>query len=111
MWLMIMINWSRGSHLPHLLASALAKRVLDPSPGVAEQLCATGFRDNTTGSAAGNVARHCPVQPRSHPAVIDEYSLNDRLRQLVSEDSSEAIEGWLDEAKRARDEWRTPDAD
>ena len=39
---------ARCSHLPHLLASALARRVLDNAHGQEQaQLCATGFRDMT----------------------------------------------------------------
>ena len=106
---------ARCSHLPHLLASALARRVLDPSHGeLQKQLCATGFRDMSRLASGSPVMWRDIVRSNREAIleVIDEYSAElDQLRQLISEDSSEAIEGWLDEAKRARDEWSAPDAD
>ena len=106
---------ARCSHLPHLLASALARRVLDPSHGeLQKQLCATGFRDMSRLASGSPVMWRYIVRSNREAIleVIDEYSAElDQLRQLISEDSSEAIEGWLDEAKRARDDWRAPDAD
>ena len=106
---------ARCSHLPHLLASALARRVLDPSHGeLQKQLCATGFRDMSRLASGSPVMWRDIVRSNREAilAVIEEYAAElDQLRQLISEDSSEAIEGWLDEAKRARDDWRAPDAD
>ena len=106
---------ARCSHLPHLLASALARRVLDPSHGeLQKQLCATGFRDMSRLASGSPVMWRDIVRSNREAilAVIEEYVAElDQLRQLISEDSSEAIEGWLDEAKRARDDWRAPDAD
>ena len=105
---------ARCSHLPHLLASALAMRVLDPSHGeLQKQLCATGFRDMSRLASGSPVMWRDIVRSNREAilAVIEEYAAElDQLRQLISEDSSEAIEGWLDEAKRARDEWSAPDA-
>ena len=106
---------ARCSHLPHLLASALARRVLDPSHGeLQKQLCSTGFRDMSRLASGSPVMWRDIVRSNREAilAVIEEYAAElDQLRQLISEDSSEAIEGWLDEAKRARDDWRAPDAD
>ena len=106
---------ARCSHLPHLLASALAKRVLDPSHGeLQQQLCATGFRDMSR-LASGSPVMWRDIVRSNRDAiltVLDEFSVElKQLRALVSEDSGGAIEKWLDEAKRARDGWRAPDAD
>jgi len=106
---------ARCSHLPHLLASALAKRVLDPSHGeLQQQLCATGFRDMSR-LASGSPVMWRDIVRSNRDAiltVLDEFSVElEQLRALVSEDSGGAIEKWLDEAKRARDGWRAPDAD
>jgi len=106
---------ARCSHLPHLLASALAKCVLDPIHGeLQQQLCATGFRDMSRLASGSPVMWRDIVRSNREAilAVIDEFSGElEQLRGLVSEDSGEAIQGWLNEAKHTRDGWRAPDAD
>ena len=106
---------ARCSHLPHLLASALAKCVLDPIHGeLQQQLCATGFRDMSRLASGSPVMWRDIVRSNREAilAVIDEFSGElEQLRGLVSEDSGEAIQGWLNEAKHTRDGWHAPDAD
>lgn len=100
---------ARCSHLPHLLASALAKRVLDPAHGEQQaQLCATGFRDMTRLAAGSPVMWRDIVGSNREDilAAIDEFADElGQLRGLIAADSLESIESWLQKAKAARDEW------
>jgi len=100
---------ARCSHLPHLLASALAKRVLDPAHGEQQaQLCATGFRDMTRLAAGSPVMWRDIVGSNREDilAAIDEFADElGQLRGLIAGDSPEAIEAWLHQAKVARDDW------
>jgi prephenate dehydrogenase len=107
---------ARCSHLPHLLASALAGRVLDPAHGEQQaQLCATGFRDMTRLAAGSPVMWRDIVGSNRDEilAAIDEFADElGQLRGLIAGDSPEAIEAWLQRAKVARDNWNnSADAD
>ena len=107
---------ARCSHLPHLLASALAGRVLDAEHGEQQaQLCATGFRDMTRLAAGSPVMwRDIVGSNRDNIlAAIDEFADElGQLRGLIAGDSPEAIEAWLQRAKVARDNWNnSADAD
>ena len=106
---------ARCSQLPHLLSSALVKRVLDPRHGeLQRQLCATGFRDMSR-LASGSPVMWRDIVSSNREAIltaIEEFSGElDQLRELITTDSKGEIESWLSEAKRARDEWRSPDID
>ena len=100
---------ARCSHLPHLLASALSRRVLDAEHGQQQaQLCATGFRDMTRLAAGSPVMwRDIIGSNRDNILVaIDEFADElGELRGLVADDSPELIEAWLQQAKAARDNW------
>ena len=104
---------ARCSHLPHLLASALAVRVLDPAHGEQQaQLCATGFRDMTRLAAGSPVMWRDIVGSNRDDilAAIDEFVDEiGQLRRLIASDSPESIETWLQRAKVARDNWNTSD--
>ena len=107
---------ARCSHLPHLLASALAGRVLDPAHGEQQaQLCATGFRDMTRLAAGSPVMWRDIVGSNRDDilAAIDEFADElGQLRGLIAGDSPETIEAWLQRAKVARDNWNnSADAD
>ena len=106
---------ARCSHLPHLLSSTLAKRVLDPQHGeLQKQLCATGFRDMSRLASGSPVMWRDIVRSNREAilAVIDEFADElEQLRARVSEDNGENIESWLNEAKLARDEWRASGLD
>ena len=100
---------ARCSHLPHLLASALARRVLDNAHGQEQaQLCATGFRDMTR-LAAGSPAMWRDIVGSNRDDIltaIDEFADElGELRGFVANDSPELIEAWLQQAKAARDNW------
>jgi prephenate dehydrogenase len=100
---------ARCSHLPHLLASALAGRVLDSAHGEQQaQLCASGFRDMTRLAAGSPVMWRDIVGSNRDDilAAIDEFADElGQLRGLIAGDSPEAIEAWLQRAKTARDNW------
>lgn len=101
---------ARASHLPHVVACALAHRVLDPGATPdAGPVCATGFRD-TTRVASGSAEMWRDILVANRASVleaIDEYldSLR-QIRELVAGGSAPAIEGYLSEAKRRRDAWQ-----
>ncbi|MEE2947708.1 MAG: prephenate dehydrogenase/arogenate dehydrogenase family protein [Verrucomicrobiota bacterium] len=100
---------ARCSHLPHLLASALAGIVLDPAHGEQQaQLCSTGFRDMTRLAAGSPVMWRDIVGSNRDDILtaIDEFADKlGQLRRLIAGDSPEAIESWLQNAKAARDDW------
>lgn len=90
------------SHLPHLLAAALA----DLLPPELHELTATGFRD-TTRVAAGDPALWSAIFLQSRSAMIDAVNrLQDRLtdfKRAVRAGNRAALHTFLAEAKRTRD--------
>lgn len=90
------------SHLPHLLASALAGLL----PPELRELTATGFRD-TTRVAAGDPALWTAIFAQNRAAVSDVLDLlQDRLRQFraaLSESDWPRVDELLAQAKRNRD--------
>ncbi len=100
---------SRASHLPHLVAAALAAQVLDPRrDGRQSALCATGFRD-TTRVACGSPAmrRDIALANRKH-LVRDLASFEKRLAALrgwLRRGDAVAVERFLASAQRLRLGW------
>lgn len=98
---------SRSSHLPHVLAAALAAYVLDPArPAEQARLCATGFRDTTRiASGSPEMWRDIALANREHLGkALDE--LLGRLqgfRQLLEKDDSAALLEFFTTAKTRRD--------
>ncbi|MBY0523991.1 MAG: prephenate dehydrogenase [Gemmataceae bacterium] len=90
------------SHLPHLLASALAGVL----PVELYDLAATGFRD-TTRIAAGDPALWTGIFAQNRQAVLDSLDLlQDRLtqfKQALQTDDQSTLDSLLAEAKRTRD--------
>lgn len=90
------------SHLPHLIAAALAGLL----PDDLRDLTATGFRD-TTRIAGGDVEVWTPIFQHNRPAVLDALSrLEQRLqqfRQALTTDNVPEIDRWLTEGKKVRD--------
>jgi prephenate dehydrogenase len=90
------------SHLPHLLASALAGLL----PPELYDLTATGFRD-TTRVAAGDPALWTGIFLQNRAAVLDELArLGARLdafRQALAAADGPALDALLAQAKRIRD--------
>ncbi|HMO64566.1 MAG TPA: prephenate dehydrogenase/arogenate dehydrogenase family protein, partial [Verrucomicrobiota bacterium] len=105
---------ARTSHLPHVLAFALARHVLDPAaPGLQRELCATGFRD-TTRIAAGSppLRRDILLANRRHVlAALDGLGAQLAvLRAAVAAEDAPALERFLAEASTRRNRWHGPRA-
>ncbi len=90
------------SHLPHLLASALAS-ILPPE---LHELTATGFRD-TTRVAAGDPSIWTGIFTQNRLAVLEALKpLTERLnrfRQALEAADAEALDALLAQAKKVRD--------
>ncbi len=90
------------SHLPHLLASALAGIL----PGDLAELTATGFRD-TTRVAAGDPGLWSAIFRHNHDAVLSALDrLEARLREFreaFGQGHTISLEELLTQAKRVRD--------
>lgn len=100
---------ARASHLPHIMAAALTRLVLQPeAPPLQAALCATGFRDTT------RVASGSPEMWRDI-ALENHQSLGEALAELMSElrafqrmmhrQDAEGLLVFFEEAKRRRDQW------
>ena len=100
---------SRSSHLPHVVAAALASAVLDPkhSKEIAS-LCATGFRD-TTRIASGSPEMWRDIALANRPALrvaLDEFLRELRSVQvLVRKKDGDALLQFFKTAKQRRDNW------
>lgn len=102
---------SRTSHLPHVVAAALASLVLNPaSPKMQAQLCANGFRDTTRiASGSPEMWRDIALANRKNLAKsVDAFisELQKFQRALKSADAK-AISGFFETAKTRRDDWQT----
>ena len=100
---------SRSSHLPHIVAAALANLVLAPaSPGFQSALCANGFRD-TTRIASGSTEMWRDIAlanrknlARSLDAFISELH---KFQRVLKKSDAKAISNFLETAKARRDNW------
>jgi prephenate dehydrogenase len=100
---------SRSSHLPHVVAAALANLVLDPaSPEFQSALCANGFRD-TTRIASGSPEMWRDIAlanrgnlSRSLDAFICELQ---KFQRALKKSDAKAISKCLETAKARRDNW------
>jgi prephenate dehydrogenase len=90
------------SHLPHLLASALAGLL----PPHLQDLTATGFRD-TTRIAAGDAALWTAIFTQNRPALLRALAALrgrlDGIEDALQHHHLSAIHAWLDQAKKVRD--------
>jgi prephenate dehydrogenase len=110
---------SRTSHLPHLVAAALAACILDPKhPKLQSQLCANGFRDTTRiASGSPEMWRDIAVANRENlRAALDAFVrelqkvqalLRGRLPPNLKYRDVDAakLEEFLATAKQRRDHW------
>ena len=102
---------SRTSHLPHVVAAALANLVLSPSqPKGQSQLCATGFRDTTRiASGSPEMWRDISLANRKHVArsitafIAELQKFEHALKKL----DEKGIEKFFENAKSRRDKWRS----
>lgn len=103
---------ARSSHLPHLLASALAAYVLDPrQPPELSQLCASGFRD-TTRVASGSPEMWRDIALANREAILAAMDGFDRFlgrfRSAVESADPMELEGLLRVAAQRRAAWQPP---
>jgi len=103
---------SRSSHLPHVVASELAGRVLDPThPREQAELCANGFRDATRiASGSPEMWRDICLANREHlereiGGFIEGLK---RFQELLSRGQEKEIDRFFAEAKKRRDRWNHP---
>ena len=100
---------SRSSHLPHIVAAALANWVLDPArPKAQAQLCASGFRD-TTRIASGSPEMWRDIALANRKNLVK--SLDDFIAELqkfqtsLKKDDVLAMTKYFETAKLQRDAW------
>lgn len=100
---------SRSSHLPHVVAAALAAQVLDPArPKSQAALCASGFRDTTRiASGSPEMWRDIALANRQNLARSLDGLVADlqKFRRLLEKGDAKAIARFFETAKRRRDDW------
>ena len=100
---------SRSSHLPHVVASALAALVLAPGRNPRQKdLCATGFRDTTrVASGSPEMWRDIALANRRHlDRALDELMRElDKFRKWLAAEDAEALFKFFQVAKARRDAW------
>lgn len=100
---------ARSSHLPHLLAAALAAMVLDQRrPPTQSLVCANGFRDTTRiASGSPEMWRDIALANRAHlrRALAEFIRQLERVQALLKEGDADALERWFATAKARRDHW------
>ncbi len=100
---------SRTSHLPHVVAAALARVVLDRKHSRdQEQLCAGGFRDTTRiASGSPEMWRDIALSNRENLLVAVETLQKEieSLRLALERNDSTAMMDFLKGAKELRDAW------
>jgi prephenate dehydrogenase len=101
---------SRSSHLPHVVAAALAGSVLNPkSPKHQAALCANGFRDTTRiASGSPEMWRDIALANRAQlRSALDGFIRElQTIQALVRAGDGKKIQKFLETAKERRDRWR-----
>lgn len=100
---------ARSSHLPHVLAAALAEHVLNPKHGREQGLlCANGFRD-TTRIASGSPEMWRDIALANRRNVLRSLTdiINDLLhfQRALAKGNDRAVEAFFARAKERRDAW------
>jgi prephenate dehydrogenase len=100
----------RSSHLPHVVAAALTRYVLDPThPAEQALLCATGFRD-TTRVASGSPEMWRDIAMHNQKNLAQ--TLNGYIRELenfkrvLDKGDAQAIMDYFEKARHWRENWR-----
>jgi prephenate dehydrogenase len=100
---------SRSSHLPHVLAAALARYILTPAhPKAQAALCANGFRDTTRiASGSPEMWRDIALANRQHlgRALKDFISDAGKFQRALAKADAQAIMTFFETAKLRRDRW------
>ncbi len=100
---------SRSSHLPHIIAAMLAKRVLDPAnPKHQALLCAGGFRD-TTRIASGSPEMWCDISMANRQnlsSAIDTFVADlVKFNGALKAGKHQVVSRMLRQSKQRRDRW------
>jgi prephenate dehydrogenase len=98
-----------SSHLPQMLASALAGFVLDPTrPKAQRALCASGFRDTTRlASSSPEMWRDIAMANRRNLVpMLGEFTKELlKLRRALAKNEPEAVFNFFQTASQRRDKW------
>ncbi len=104
----------RSSHLPHVVAAALANYVLSPAhPKEQGALCAGGFRDTTRiASGSPEMWRDIALANREHLGRVLGVLIEDlqEFQRSLQQADSPAITEFFTAAKQRRDAWVNPSA-
>ena len=100
---------SRSSHLPHIVAAALANWVLDPAwPKAQAQLCASGFRDTSRiASGSPEMWRDIALANRNNLVKsLDDFIAGlQKFQTSLKKSNVEAVTKYFETAKLRRDAW------
>lgn len=100
---------SRSSHLPHVVAAALANYVLSPvHPPEQALLCASGFRDTTrVAGGAPEIWRDIALANRQHLSRVLGVYLEDlaEFRHALDSGDTAGVEEFFVQAWRRREAW------
>jgi prephenate dehydrogenase len=100
---------SRTSHLPHVVAAALAGLILDPKqPSSQVGLCATGFRDTTRiASGSPEMWRDIALANRKNLSQSVDVFVGElkRFQAALKKGDAQAVEKFFAVAKERRDNW------
>lgn len=95
------------SHLPHMVAAALARSVADGDPGRKADFCGTGFKD-TTRVASGSADMWVDIIDTNRQALEAELDrFHEELQGLIHilrNGNGDDIRKWLEDARDDRDE-------
>jgi prephenate dehydrogenase len=95
------------SHLPHMVAAALARSVADGNPGGKADFCGTGFKD-TTRVASGSADMWVDIIDTNRAALEAELDrFHEELQGLIKilrSGNGDDIRKWLEDAAADRDE-------
>ena len=105
---------ARSSHLPHVVAPALANYVLSPAhPKEQGALCAGGFRDTTRiASGSPEMWRDIALSNRENLARVLGVLVADlqEVQQALLQNDAAFITEFFTSAKQRRDSWANPSA-
>ncbi|HUZ06916.1 MAG TPA: prephenate dehydrogenase/arogenate dehydrogenase family protein, partial [Candidatus Paceibacterota bacterium] len=100
---------SRSSHLPHIVAAALANLVLNPAnPKMLPQLCATGFRDTTRiASGSPEMWRDIALANRKNVSRSADVFVAElkKFKSDLNRGDAKAVGKFFVTAKERRDNW------
>jgi prephenate dehydrogenase len=99
----------RSSHLPHVVAAALASCVLNPAePKQQAALCANGFRDTTRiASGSPEMWRDIALANRKKLGRTLNYFVSDlrKFQRILAKADAKAVTRFFETAKSRRDHW------